>query len=144
MNHIFPHDNVVAGVLVFIIGFLFHWAGQMVSVINWNMATRIGLQEDGLPPKYKDYEHAIALSDVLVGIVYLPAAVGLVFNYPWAYKLAWVPGSIFLYHSLNFWFSTGNRRKAGYYLESNSVRIVWAGTNFFAGLLVVAVSWIYV
>jgi hypothetical protein len=44
MTHLFPYDNIVIGVLIFIVGFCFHWIGQLVSVINWKFASKIGLQ----------------------------------------------------------------------------------------------------
>ena len=47
MNQVFPYANVVAGVLVLIVGFVFHWIGQLISILNWDLATRIGLQEAG-------------------------------------------------------------------------------------------------
>jgi hypothetical protein len=49
MPHAFPYDNVIAGILVLILGFGFHWLGQTLSVVNWNLATRLGLQENLLP-----------------------------------------------------------------------------------------------
>lgn len=45
LNSVFPYDNVVAGVLVLVVGFGFHWIGQLVSVLNWDLAARIGLQD---------------------------------------------------------------------------------------------------
>jgi hypothetical protein len=43
MSALFPYANFVAGVLILVVGFCFHWLGQLVSVLNWNLATRIGL-----------------------------------------------------------------------------------------------------
>ena len=77
MNHLFPYDNIVIGILIFIIGFIFHWLGQLISVINWNFALKIGLQESALPKEYKVYEHAIAVADSLLGWIYGVAAIGL-------------------------------------------------------------------
>ena len=142
MNTLFVYDNIAAGILIFIIGFIFHWLGQLVSVIDWDLATRLGLQEDGLPPKYKDYEHAIAMSDVLIGVIYLPVSLGLILDVPLAYRLAWIPGSVFIYHSLNFWFWTKNRRRAGFRFESNALRIGWTGANAWTGILTLAVAWV--
>ena len=48
MEQIFPYANIVVGVLVFLIGFVFHWIGQLVSVLNWDFASKVGLQEPGL------------------------------------------------------------------------------------------------
>jgi hypothetical protein len=66
MSPLFPHANIVTAVLVFIVGFCAHWLGQLISVINWDLATRYGLQEKGLPAEYKVYEHAIAVADSLL------------------------------------------------------------------------------
>ena len=63
MSALFPYANIVAGVMVFILGFCGHWLGQLVSVVNWELATRLGLQEAELLPEYKVYEHAIAVAD---------------------------------------------------------------------------------
>ena len=47
---LFSHANIVVGILVFIVGFIFHWIRQFVSIINWDFATKIGLQEEKLLP----------------------------------------------------------------------------------------------
>jgi len=141
MNSLFPYDNIIIGVLIFIVGFCFHGVGQFISIVNWELAERLGLQEAGLPAEYKVYEHAIAISDSILGIFYGIAAVGLIFNFSWGYKLAWLPGSIFIYHSLNFWFWTKNRRKAGHIFESSALRIGWFLANLLTGLLAITVAW---
>ncbi|WP_440951864.1 hypothetical protein [Methanococcoides sp. FTZ1] len=48
-----PYLHVIVGILVFIVGFLFHWLGQFISVLNWDYATKIGLQEKKLLPEFK-------------------------------------------------------------------------------------------
>ena len=53
MEQIFPGANVVAGVLVLIVGFGFHFGGQLISVLAWQRAMRWGLQEEGLRPEYR-------------------------------------------------------------------------------------------
>ncbi len=141
MNHLFLYDNIVVGILILIVGFGFHWMGQLVSVLNWEFATKIGLQESKLLKEYKVYEHAIAVSDTLVGWIYGIAAIGLFLDEPWGYKLAWFPGVILLYHSLNFWFWTGNRRKDGNKLESDSLRTGWSLLNFITGVLAILIAW---
>ena len=35
MNFLFPYDNIVIGILILIVGFGFHWIGQLISVLNW-------------------------------------------------------------------------------------------------------------
>ena len=141
MTHLFPYDNIVIGVLIFIVGFCFHWIGQLVSVINWKFASKIGLQEPKLPKEYKVYEHAIAIADSLIGWVYGFAALGLILNVSWGYKFAWFPGIILLYHSLSFWFWTSNRNRDGNKLESNVMRIGWSLANFATGILAILLAW---
>ena len=141
MNHLFPYDNIVVGILILIVGFIFHWIGQLISVINWEFATTLGLQESGMPKEYKVYEQATAVADSLIGWIYGVAAIGLFLNVYWGYKLAWIPGAIFLYHSLNFWFWNMNRNRDGHKLTSDTVRIVWTLVNFVTGLLTIFVAW---
>ena len=43
MNQIFPYANFITGVLVLIVGFVFHWGGQLISLLNLDFATKIGL-----------------------------------------------------------------------------------------------------
>jgi hypothetical protein len=141
MHQLFPYANVVAGVLILIVGFVFHWVGQLVSVLNWGLATRLTLQEDGLPPEYKVYEHAIAVADVALGWIYGVAGVGLILDARWGYMLAWLPGAILIYHSISYWFWTGNRRRAGHQLTSDPMRIGWTMANLVTGVLALLVAW---
>jgi hypothetical protein len=117
----FPYENIVAGVAILIVGFVFHFLGQLVSVINWDRATRLGLQEKHMLPEYRVYEHAIAVADVMLGWVYGIAGVGLILGATWGYKLAAIPGAILVYHGISAWFWERNRRTAGH-LESAIMR----------------------
>lgn len=141
MNNLFPYDNIVAAILIFIVGFILHWVGQLVSIINWDFAMKIGLQEADMPKEYKVYEHAIALADSMIGWIYGLAAVGLILGTEWGYKLAWFPGVILIYHSLSFWFWTDNRKKDGHDLTPASLRIGWSLANFVTGAITVLVAW---
>lgn len=141
MNNLFPYDNIVVGVMVFIVGFLFHWVGQLISVINWDFATKLGLQESGISKEYKVYEHAIAVADSLVGWIYGITAIGLFINASWGYTLLWIPGSILIYHSLSYLFWTGNRKRDGNKLEPDAVRIIWFFANLVTGLFVILIAW---
>ena len=76
MSEIFPYANIVTGIMILIVGFVFHWLGQLTSIINWEFAAEQGLQEKGLPEEYKAYENAIAIADSLVGWIYGIAAIG--------------------------------------------------------------------
>ena len=142
MDHLFPYDHIVAGVLILIVGFGFHWIGQLISIINWGFAKKIGLQETKMLPEHKVYEHAIAVADVLIGWTYGVAAIGLLLNTDWGYKMAWFPGVVLLYHSLSFWFWTHNRNKAGQKLESDTTRVLWTMANFVTGSLAIVIAWL--
>jgi hypothetical protein len=139
----FPHDNVVAGALILLVGFVMHFGGQGLSLISWDLATRLGLQEPGMPAEYRVYEHAIAWADVLMGWVYGIAGVGLILGAPWGYRLAWIPGAVLTYHALSFWFWTGNARRAGVRLSTNETafRVAWSVANLVTGLLAMFVAW---
>lgn len=136
----FPYDHIVAGILVLIVGFGFHWLGQTISLVNWDLATRLGLQEK-LIPEYRVYEHAIAVADASIGWIYGIAGVGLLLGAPWGFKLAWIPGAIFVYHAVSFWAWTGNRRRDGHRLESTTLRFGWTAANLVTGLLAILVAW---
>ena len=90
---------------------------------------------------YKVYEHAIAVSDVLIGWIYGLAAIGLFLNVEWGYKLLWFPGAVLLYHSFQFWFWTKNRRKDGNKLESDALRIGWFLANLVTSVLTILLAW---
>ncbi len=138
---IFPFDYVIVGILIFIVGFIFHFIGQLISVINWEYAKKIGLQEKEMIPEYKVYEHAIAVADVLIGWIYGIAAIGLILNISWAYQLIWIPGVIFIYHSFSYWFWIGNQNKSGNKTTSQAFRIGWFLSNFITGLLCILIAW---
>lgn len=137
----FPYGNILAGIGILIVGFVFHWGGQLVSVLNWNFATKLGLQEEGMLPEYKVYEHAIAKADVIVAWLYGVAGVGLLLGTSWGFKLAFVPGAILVYHGLNAWFCEGNRREAGHGLWSDTMRIGWCLANLVTGVFAILVAW---
>ena len=143
MGHVFPYDNVITGALVLLVGFGLHWVGQGLSVINWQFATRLGLQETGMPDEFKNYEHAIAVADTCIGWVYGVAGVGLLLAMPWGYKLAWIPGAIMVYHALSFWVWTANHRRAGFDLSTtrSPLREAWTVANLVTGGLALVVAW---
>jgi hypothetical protein len=140
-NEIFPFANIIVGILIFIVGFIFHWFFQLISAINWNYATKIGVQEKKMIPEYKVYEHGTAVADSLLGWIYGIAAVGLILNISWAYKLAWIPAVILIYHGLSFWFWKGNQNKSGHKMTSNSFRVAWFLLNFVPGILCILIIW---
>jgi hypothetical protein len=141
MTQIFPYANVITGVLVLIVGFGFHWIGQVFSLLNWERATRIGLQEKSLLPEYKVYEQAIAVADATIGWIYGIAGLGLILNAEWGYRLAWIPGSILIYHGISAWVWEGNRRASGHRTWSNSMRVAWCSANLITGAMAILVAW---
>ena len=140
-NEVFPHANLVVGLLVIIVGFGFHWVGQLISLLIWDFATRIGLQEKGLSPEFKVYEHAIAVADVAIGWIYGIAGIGLLLGTDWGFKLAWIPGVVMIYHALSFWFWTRNQNKLGTRLVKQPLRIIWTLINGVTGILAVLLAW---
>lgn len=142
MDQIFPGANVAAGMLVLIVGFGLHFCGQLISLVNWDLATKWGLQEAGMRPGYKVYEHAIAMADVLIGWTYGIAGVGLLTDASWAYAWAWIPGAILTYHALSFWFWTGNQRNRNdhYATTKQPFRSIWTLANLTTGLLTILVA----
>ncbi len=143
MSDIFPYAGIVAGVLALIVGFGFHWIGQLISLVDRDLAVRIGIWEkDGLP-EYEVYENAMAYADVAIGWIYGIAGAGLILGTQWGYALAWIPGVVMLYHSLCFWFWTANQKKTGHHLTftKTPARECWFTTNFITGALAIAVAW---
>lgn len=143
MDPLFPYANVVAGVLVLVIGFGFHWLGQLVSIVNRPLAVKLGIWDKEVVPEYEHFERGIAVADVILGWIYGVAAIGLILNASWGYTLAWFPGVVLLYHSLSFWFWTENQRRAGHRVgfTENPGRTIWFLANFATGLLTIAVAW---
>lgn len=142
MVQIFPYANIVTGVLVLIVGFGFHWIGQLYSLLDWERATRIGLQEKTLLPEYKVYEHGVAVADVTIGWIYGIVGLGLIQDAEWGYRLACIPGSIFIYHGISAWVWEGNRRANGHQTWSNRMRIGWCAVNILAGTMAILVGWL--
>ena len=142
LDQIFPYANIVAGVLVLVVAFGFHFLGQLYSVLNWERATELGLQEQGAPPEYQVYEHAIAVSDSLIGWTYGVAAIGLLADSAWGYVWAWLPAVALTYHSLGFWFWTRNQKRAGHTFPTTTrpFRQAWFLANLTTGLLTISVA----
>ena len=141
MQPLFPYANSIAAMMIFIVGFCFHWLGQLISLLNWDLATRLGLQESALLPEYRVYERAIATADVALGWIYGLAALGLWFDFEWGYRLAWIPGSILLYHAISAWFWEKHRRAAGHRLWSEPLRIGWCAINAATAVLALLLAW---
>jgi hypothetical protein len=142
VDQVFPYANVVAGVLVLFVGFGIHFVAQLVSVVDWDLGTKLGLQEKGMRPEHRNYEQAIAVADSLIAWTYGVAGVGLIIDASWAYAWAWLPGAILTYHALQFWFWTANHRRSGdgYSTTRNPMRTVWAVANLGTGVLTLFVA----
>jgi hypothetical protein len=141
MDPLFPHANVLVGLLVFVVGFLFHFIGQLISLISWELAERIGIAERGILPEYRAYEEGMAAADVALGWIYGLAGLGLVLDLPWSFKLAYFPGVVMIYHSISFWFWSRNQIKAGNIYRTESMRIGWFLANFITGILALLIAW---
>lgn len=141
MSQLFPYANIITGILLFIVGFIFHWIGQLISIVNWDYAIKIGLQEKA-PEEYTTYENGIAKADVLLGWIYGIVAVGLILDLPWSYELVWIPGTVLIYHGFSYWFWTNNQQKNGINLHSQSFRVTWTLANLFTGTLAILIAWI--
>ena len=94
----------MGGVSVLVVAFLFHWIGHWMSVLNWDLAARSGLQEEALLPAYKVYGHAIATAGVALGWICGIARLGLLMDTRKGYKLAWFPGEFLEYHCISYQF----------------------------------------
>ena len=140
-TQLFPYANIIVGILIFIVGFGLHFIGQLISLVNRDFAVKIGIWEKDMIPEFEVYERGIAVADVMIGWTYGIAAVGLILNSPWAYKLAWIPGVIMVYHGLSFWFWIGNQNKLGHSLITNRFRIMWFIANLVTGVLAILVAW---
>jgi hypothetical protein len=141
-EQVFPHANIVAGVLVLIVGFGFHFLGQLYSLLNLEGAIELGIQEADMPEEYRAYELGIAVADVLIGWTYAIAGVGLIADASWAYVWAWIPGVALTYHGLSHWFWTRNQQRAGYDRTFTRwpARHIWLVANLTTGLLAIAVA----
>lgn len=80
MSSLFPNATIVPVILVLIIGFGLHWLARLLSVFNWDIASRLGLQEKNLLPEYKVCEHAITIADAALGWLCGIAAIGELLN----------------------------------------------------------------
>lgn len=96
-----------------------------------------------MPREFKNYEHAIAVADTIIGWVYGVVGVGLLMAAPWGYKLAWIPGTILVYHALSFWAWTGNHRRTGFDLSTtrSPFRGAWTVANLVTGGLAMLLAW---
>lgn len=137
---LFIYANLITGALILVIGFGFHFIGQLLSVIDWNRAVKLGIAEKEILPQYKDYEKGMAMADVLIGWIYLIIGVGLILDASWSFKLTWIPGVIFLYHSISFWFWSRNQEHRGYKYRSTFGKTGWFLVNFLSGILIILVA----
>lgn len=134
--------SIIAGILLLVVGFGFHFIGQAISLWSWPLAERLGLQEKGASPAQKDYEAGIATADVLIGWSYGPIGLGLILGWSWAYMAAILPSAILIYHALGFWFWNAAQNRGGRRIMAEPIRRVWTAVNLVTGLLVMASAWI--
>jgi hypothetical protein len=140
-EQLFPFANIVTGILVLIVGFGLHWVGQLISWVNWDLSVKLGIANKDTIPEHRDYEQGMAAADSLLAWVYGIAAIGILFNISWAYKLLWFPGVVLIYHALGFWFWTRYQIKAGRPMYSTTFAIVWCSVNIVTGALAILLAW---
>lgn len=140
-EQLFPFANIITGILVLIIGFGLHWVGQVISWINWDLSEKLGIAPKGIKPEQMDYERGIAAGDSLIAWIYGIAAIGVIMNINWAYKLLWFPGVVLIYHALTFWFWTRNQIKSGRPMYSTTFAVVWCSANAVTGALAILLAW---
>ncbi len=140
-GQLFPNAHLVLALLIFLVGFLIHWVGQIISLIDWDLSVKLGISDDNTTAEYKTYEKGIATADALIGWTYGLAVVGLLLNQPWAYKLIWVPGVVFVYHGLSFWFWIGHQLKLNNPTATPLMRFSWASLNLITGSLAIWMAW---
>ena len=142
MDPVFHSSTLLTGILVLIVGFGFHWIGQLISLANPDLAKRLGILEKDTLPEYEVYENAIAIADVAIGWTYGIAGAALILGIPSGFRLAWIPGVVLLYHSISFWFWTTNQKRAGHHLPftREPVKTCWFLANFITGTLAISVA----
>jgi hypothetical protein len=74
--------------------------------------------------------------------VYGVAAVGLPLGSDWGYKLAWVPGSLLVYHSRCAWHWETDRRAAGQGIWTDPFVLAWCSANLISWACAGAAAWI--
>ncbi len=134
--------SIVTGILVLIVGFGFHWIGQIISLVDRRLAIRLGIWEENNLPEYEVYEEALAVADVAIGWTYGIAGIGLILGTSWGYMLAWIPGVILVYHCISFWCWTGNQIRAGHetITTRQPMRGGWFAANIVTGVLALIVA----
>ncbi len=128
--------SMIAGILLLVVGFGFHFMGQAISLWNWTLAESLGLQDKSASPAQKDYEFGIATADVLIGWSYGPIGLGLILGWNWATTAAFIPGTVLIYHALGFWFWTAAQNQGGRRIMAERIRRIWCAVNLLTGLLV--------
>ena len=134
----------VAGTLFLVVAFLFHWVGQTLSLIDFDLALKLGIQEDGIPPEFSAYELGIAVGNCALGWTYGIAGVGVLVKKQWGYRMAWLPSVVLLYHSLCFNEWTAGWIRLGYGalpLAQPAGRYSWFVANLATAIIGLHVAW---
>jgi hypothetical protein len=133
----FPFAHIIAGILILIVGFGFHFLSQLMGYLHWEPEVKHGFIIN-MPVKSKGYAHIIALSDVLIGWSYAIIGSGLYLGKSWGYVLAWIPGIIFTFEGIGYWFWSGHQQR---FKDPLRTRIEWSTLNIICGLFIVLVAW---
>ena len=144
LRQIFPGANVLAGVLLLLVGFLCHWVASLISLSSWDLAVRLGFQMSNLTTEMQVYVRAFAVADSLIGWIYGLSGIGMLWNKAWGYQTAWF-GLILVYYAINFLAWTHLRMNLGYHMtvDEPPIRFTWFFANLVTGVLAVAVAWDY-
>jgi hypothetical protein len=67
MDTLFPHANVLVGLLVLVVGFLLSLYWSIDQPFQPELAERIGIAKRGILPEYKAIEEGLAAADVALG-----------------------------------------------------------------------------
>jgi len=139
MYELFPYSNILAGVLVLIVGFGIHWLNQLSLFLNWELMPRHGFGIN-LADSPEGYDRLIAISDMVIGWLYGIIGIGLFMGTEWGLTLAWLPGIILTLEGISYWIVTGKKHPRGKKYPYFT-RIEWSALNLITGLYIIAVAW---
>lgn len=139
MQSLFPFAHIIGGVLILIVGFGFHFLGQLMGFLHWEPELKHSFIIN-MPIKSTGYEHLVAVSDIAIGWSYAIIGMGLYLGRPWGYTLAWIPGIILLLEGSSFltWCCLKKVQKPDLSLLE---RVEWGSLNIVSGLFIILIAW---
>ena len=139
MQSLFPFAHIIAGIIILIVGFGFHFLGQLMGFLYWEPELKHSFIIN-MPIKAKGYAHIVAISDVAIGWSYAIIGMGMYIGKSWSYTLAWIPGIILFLEGISFWTWRNQNNRPAQDL-SLTERIEWSGLNIVSGLFILLVAW---